>query len=130
MNRSEINAKLIDELMDLPNQIAAYQVRLMEDSQDLSKAEKSYAVVENEIRKEINDATDANGKKLYSNADARDAAFLSISINHVDLLQNKTELEDIKQKMQRSRIEVERLSNRQRNLRSIAYLFGGVAEEA
>lgn len=130
MNRNDATASLTDELLELPSKIADLQRNVVDMSQDLLSAEKSYSIVENEVRKDINEATDAAGKKLYSNSDARDAAFLSISANHVELNQKKDEVDRVKRQIQLVKIDIEQLSNRQRNLRSIAYLFAGSVEEA
>ena len=81
--------------------------------------------IESVIKSEINAQVDDNGKKLYSNAESREAAFIETATSNADLMSKKNSLSSVQGYMAIERIKIEALSNEQRNIRSILYFFGG-----
>ncbi len=66
---------------------------------------------------------DENGKKLYSNAESRSAAFIEISKSDDNIQSISGKLQDTQLKIQKLKIDIECVSNEQRNIRSILHFF-------
>ena len=81
--------------------------------------------IESVIKTEINAQVDDNGKKLYTNAESREAAFIEAATSNDDLMSKKNSLSSVQGYLSIERIKIETLSNEQRNIRAILYFFGG-----
>jgi hypothetical protein len=120
-NLNELAARLIT----LPGIINTAQnsiIDLMEESKTFSNDIDRLEAV---IKTEIGSITDVAGKKLYTNAESRDAAFIERSAENQELTDLRTELAGLTKAIQLQRNEVEMLGNEQRNARAILYFFGG-----
>jgi hypothetical protein len=98
------------ELMEIPSKIKSHQILL---SRELGN-------IESGLKLEISNAVDLEtGKKLYSNDDARKSALvehLSASAEYSDL---KEKMDTLNRSINELRIEIEYLSNHQRNIRAV-----------
>jgi hypothetical protein len=112
-----------ERLLSLPNEIATLQESLIEFNDELQKVDNEISERTSEIKTIINNALDDNGKKLYSNAEMRESAFISDSKNDILLPSLYVEHSNIQKRIQKVKIGIENLSNYQRNLRTlIAYM--------
>ena len=117
--------ELATRLITLPGIINTAQnsiIDLMEESKTFSNDIDRLEAV---IKTEIGSITDIGGKKLYTNAESRDAAFIERSAENQELTDLKTELAGLTKAIQLQKNEVEMLGNEQRNVRAILYFFGG-----
>jgi hypothetical protein len=130
MEEGKINEMidLINTLLPLPEEIQNAQLEILE----LSKAAKTTTDLINEIeyllKSEINAATDQAGKKLYTNQELREAALIEKSADEPTLIVNKKDLMGIENTIQKEKIKIEKLTNEQRNIRSILDFFGNVGK--
>jgi hypothetical protein len=112
-----------ERLLGLPTEIATLQESLIEFNDELQKVDNEISERTSEIKTIINNALDDNGKKLYSNAELREAAFISDSKNDILLPSLYLDHNDIQKRIQKVKIGIENLSNYQRNLRTlVAYM--------
>lgn len=112
-----------ERLLGLPTEIATLQESLIEFNDELQKVDNEISERTSEIKTIINNALDDNGKKLYSNAELREAAFITDSKNDILLPSLYLEHNDIQKRIQKVKIGIENLSNYQRNLRTlVAYM--------
>lgn len=114
--KEKIN-ELAGRLLDLPDSILDLQMQLIDKSAELQKVESQIGERSSEIKYIINNALDDNGKKLYSNAELRDAAFISDAKDDILLPSLNVDRELIQNSIQSIRVKVENLSNHQRNIR-------------
>jgi hypothetical protein len=110
---------LVPRLMELPKAIVQKQVEILDLSSEVQKISNDILKHETQLRVKISGMTDDNNKKLYSNEDARRAAFDEIAEDDIDLVELKEKLRKTDFKLQESKIDFEALSNEQRNIRSI-----------
>lgn len=112
-----------ERLLSLPNEIATLQESLIEFNDELQKIDTEISERESEIKTLINNALDDNGKKLYSNAELRESAFITDSKNDSVLPSLYLDHANIQKRIQKVKIGIENLGNYQRNLRTlIAYM--------
>ena len=110
---------LIDRLTVLPAEITDFQVRALALNDAVQLISEKIVQRESEIKTEINSALDENGKKLYSNDEARKIAFLTDSKEDSTLIDLYAEKSEHSHKLDLIRISIEQHSNEQRNIRSI-----------
>lgn len=110
---------LIDRLTVLPAEITDFQVRALALNDAIQLISEKIVQRESEIKTEINSALDENGKKLYSNDEARKIAFLTDSKEDSTLIDLYAEKSEHSHKLDLIRISIEQHSNEQRNIRSI-----------
>ena len=123
MNKERLT-QLSEKLLEIPNMISSHQesvLNLNERSQTISNEINQ---IESAIKAEISAQTDDNGKKVYSNAEAREAAFVEVSAQNTELNSKREELASIQRNSNTEKIRIEALGNEQRNIRSILYFFG------
>lgn len=108
-----------ERLLSLPNEIATLQESLIEFNEELQKVDNEIAERTSEIKTVINNALDDNGKKLYSNAELRESAFIADSKNDSVLQSLYLEHTEIQKRIQKLKIGIENLGNYQRNLRTL-----------
>jgi hypothetical protein len=116
--KEKIN-QLVDRLTVLPEEISDLQVRALATNDSIQEIAEEILTLETEIKTEISTATDENGKKLYSNDDARKAAFLADSRENSKLRSLYSSKKEEASKLEVVRIAIDRAANEQRNIRSI-----------
>jgi hypothetical protein len=119
---------LIDRLMILPAEITDFQVRALALNDAIQLISEKIVQRESEIKTEINSALDENGKKLYSNDEARKIAFLTDSKEDHALSELYVQKSEQSHKLDLIRISIEQHSNEQRNIRSILAVVNLVSE--
>ena len=62
-----------EALMSLPSQIKEIQLDVLSKTEEQANLEKEISKLEAKIKSEINAAVDANGKKVFTNAEMRAA---------------------------------------------------------
>ena len=112
-------SQLVDQLMTLPKEISDLQIKALAINDSIQLISDEIVKRESEIKSEINAAIDENGKKLYSNEEARKIAFLSDSKEDSTLSKLYIEKSELSHKLDILRITIEQSSNEQRNIRSI-----------
>jgi len=128
--KSTLLTDLATELLMMPEKIASLQTELLmlnEKQQDLFLRVE---VEDLKLKMEISDALDENGKKLYSNADAREAAFSTRKAKDIVMQEMMKEERSLQKEIQLKKIELEKAASTQRNVRSMLSFFSsGVALE-
>jgi hypothetical protein len=110
---------LINRLTALPVEISDLQLKALVTNDGIQLISEKIVQRESEIKFEINSALDENGKKIYSNDEARKIAFLTDSKDDLTLSSLYTEKSEHSHKLDLIRISIESHSNEQRNIRSI-----------
>jgi len=127
MNQEKIS-EMIMKLEIIPGKIAKHSVDLLDLNEKLQESITEINQLESAIKSTVNSAEDGNGKKLYSNAEAREAAFLQIAFDDEDLKKAKETQSELQRKISLERIQIEALNNEQRNVRSIIQYFSSLQE--
>ena len=120
-------SEMADRLMELPQAISEIQLEILERTDASKQEQDKITTIESKIKADINNAVDANGKKVYSNAEAREAAFIEDANDNQELKDLKTDYDYMQREVSEKKIEIEKLSNDQRNIRSILKFFSGEA---
>ena len=128
MNKERLT-QLGETLLEIPERIAEKQGMVLDYNEQIQSISKEIAQIESIIKTEINAQVDDNGKKLYTNAESREAAFIETATSNTDLMNKKNSLSSVQGYMAIERIKIETLSNEQRNIRAILYYFGGSEKE-
>jgi Na+-transporting NADH:ubiquinone oxidoreductase subunit NqrC len=118
-------SEMADRLMELPQAISEIQLEILERTDASKQVQDKITTIESKIKADINNAVDANGKKVYSNAEAREAAFIEDANDNQELKDLKTHYDYLQREVSEKKIEIEKLSNDQRNIRSILNFFSG-----
>lgn len=121
--------ELTQGLMSIPEEIKSIQIQILDLNEDLQQKSDAISRLESSLKSEINSAVGVDGKKLYPNAEARDAAFVEKSADHRDLSTMKEDHSSVQRKIQELRIESEMLSNKQRNIRSVFEVLSLVGDK-
>jgi|688.fasta_scaffold2104803_1 hypothetical protein len=114
-----------ERLLQLPAHIESFQYQILDKMAASNLIAASASSIESKIKLEISSEVDANGKKVYSNAETRGAEFEERSQFNSELSSIREEYEAIQRELQVLKIQVETLSNEQRNIRSILWFFAG-----
>ena len=122
--------QMADRLLELPTEISDLQLQILDRTDVVSATQEKIQVIESKIKSDINNAVDANGKKVYSNEDARKAAFIEDTADNAELKELNAIVADQQRFIQEKRIQVEALSNEQRNIRTLLHFFANSAELA
>ena len=117
-------------LMELPQAIQELQMEILDMNVQSNKNSELISNIESKIKVEINSEVDANGKKAFSNAEARDAEFVERTKFNSELAVLRSEHDSLQKIIQEKKIQVECLSNEQRNTRSILNFFANSTEFA
>ena len=115
--------QLTEALMELPIKIKDLQLTILNKNEESQKVSSEVSKLEAKIKAEINAATDANGKKLYSNAEMREAELVERTSGDLEIIGLKEKHDAITREIAEARLEVERLSNQQRNTRTLLEFF-------
>lgn len=122
--------EMADRLMELPQAVSEIQLEILERTEASKEVQDKITTIESKIKTDINNAVDANGKKVYSNAEAREAAFIEDANENQELIDLKKDYDYSQREISEKRIEIERLSNDQRNIRSLLNFFANNLETA
>ena len=123
-------SEMADRLMELPQAISKIQLEILERTEGSKELQDKITTIESKIKTDINNAVDANGKKVYSNAESREAAFIEDANENEELKSLKRELDYTQREISEKRIEIEKLSNDQRNIRSLLNFFANNSENS
>lgn len=129
MNKEKLT-QLAERLLEIPNMISEKQGMVLDYNEQIQSISNEISQIESVIKTEINSQVDDNGKKVYTNAESREAAFIEVSRTNTELMNNRNTLSSIQGYLSIERVKIEALSNEQRNIRSILYFFGGSESEA
>lgn len=128
-----MNHKLTDlsnQLLEYPQAIEELQLEILDRTQAVNKVNEQISNIESKLKAEINAAVDANGKKVYSNAEAREAELVERTKFDANLASLRQEHDALQREIQEARIKVEAMSSQQRNIRSILHFFANSSEFA
>jgi chromosome segregation ATPase len=128
MNKERLT-ELSEKLLEIPNMISNHQNQVLDLNEKIQTISNEIGHIESTIKSEINSQVDENGKKVYSNEVAREAAFVEVSSINGELVAKKEILGTFQRELNTEKIRIEALGNEQRNIRSILYFFGGSEEE-
>jgi hypothetical protein len=128
MNKERLTA-LAERLLEIPNAISEKQGMVLDYNEQIQSISNEISQIESVIKTEINSQVDDNGKKVYTNAESREAAFIEVSRTNTELMDKRNTLSSVQGYLAIERIKIEVLSNEQRNIRSILYFFGGSESE-
>lgn len=120
--------KFIDRLIELPKELADIQQDLLEASQKSQKVSNEILKCETKLRVLIASLTDDNGKKQYSNEDARRAAFVEMAEDDIELNELKEKSLALENEIQVKRINFDCLTNEQKNIRAVLMFLSGKGE--
>lgn len=123
-------SEMADRLMELPQAISEIQLEILERTESSKHVQDKITTIESKIKADINNAVDGNGKKVYSNAEAREAAFIEDANETQELIDLKTDYDYMQREISEKKIEIEKLSNDQRNIRSLLNFFANNSENA
>ena len=123
-------SEMADLLMELPQAISEIQLEILERTEASKQVQDKITTIESKIKADINNAIDGNGKKVYSNAEAREAAFIEDANETQELIDLKTDYDYMQREISEKKIEIEKLSNDQRNIRSLLNFFANNSENA
>ena len=119
--------ELTEMLLRFPDAIAESQKEILLRQQSMTETKNKVDELETELRVSIANQTDENGKKVYTNADSRDAEFSKRRKTVGEFADLDNELSYLDSELQSYKIEYEKLSNEQRNIRTILNFFSGQA---
>ena len=122
MNKERL-AQLAETLLEIPERIAEKQRIVLDYNDRVQSISNEIAQIESVIKTEINSQVDDNGKKVYTNAESREAAFIEVSRTNSELMDKKNSLSSVQGYLAIERIKIETLNNEQRNIRSVLSFF-------
>jgi hypothetical protein len=122
MNKERLTS-LAERLLEIPNAISEKQGIVLDYNDRVQSISNEIAQIESVIKTEINSQVDDNGKKVYTNAESREAAFIEVSRTNSELMDKKNSLSSVQGYLAIERIKIETLSNEQRNIRSVLSFF-------
>ena len=128
MNKEKLT-QLAERLLEIPNMISEKQGMVLDYNEQIQSISNEISQIESVIKTEINSQVDDNGKKVYTNAESREAAFIEVSRTNTELMNKRNTLSSIQGYLSIERVKIEALSNEQRNIRSILYFFCGSESE-
>ena len=122
MNKERL-PQLAERLLEIPNAISEKQGIVLDYNDQVQSISNEIAQIESVIKTEINSQVDDNGKKVYTNAESREAAFIEVSRTNSELMDKKNSLSSVQGYLAIERIKIETLNNEQRNIRSVLSFF-------
>jgi predicted mannosyl-3-phosphoglycerate phosphatase (HAD superfamily) len=120
---------LIEALMELPIKIKDLQTSILNKNEESQKTSNEISKLEAKIKAEINAAVDTNGKKVFTNAEMREAELVERTSGDLEISALKEKHESISREIAEARLEVEMLSNQQRNTRSLLEFFAAFKDQ-
>jgi hypothetical protein len=122
MNKERL-PQLAERLLEIPREISEKQGIVLDYNDQVQSISNEIAQIESVIKTEINSQVDDNGKKVYTNAESREAAFIEMSRTNSELMDKKNSLSSVQGYLAIERIKIETLNNEQRNIRSVLSFF-------
>jgi chromosome segregation ATPase len=120
---------LIEALMELPIKIKDLQTSILNKNEESQKTSNEISKLEAKIKAEINAAVDTNGKKVFTNAEMREAELVERTSGDLEISALKEKHDAITREIAEVRLEVEMLSNQQRNTRSLLEFFAAFKDQ-
>jgi len=124
MNKERL-PQLAERLLEIPNAISEKQGIVLDYNDQVQSISDEISQIESAIKSSISAAMDENGKKVYSNAESRESAFIDQASSHDVLNEKKADLALVQRAINSDRIKIEALGNEQRNIRSLLGFFAG-----
>jgi len=121
--------QLAERLLEIPSAISEKQGMVLDYNEQIQNISNEIAQIESVIKTEINSQVDDNGKKVYTNAESREAAFIEVSRTNNELMEKRNSLSSVQNYLSIEKIKIEALNSEQRNIRSVLYFFGGSESE-
>lgn len=115
-----------ENLLTLPQIIQENQIALLDTTEEIYRVNKEISVLESKIKSDIAAEVDENNKKVYPNAESRDAAFVEKSSQNTEITNLQSQHTSLQRLSNIRRFEIERLQNEQRNLRSVLDFFKSI----
>ena len=115
-----------ENLLTFPQIIQENQIALLDTTEEIYRVNKEISVLESKIRSDIAAEVDENNKKVYPNAESRDAAFVEKSSQDSEITNLQSQHTSLQRLSNIRRFEIERLQNEQRNLRSVLDFFKSI----
>jgi hypothetical protein len=125
MNKERLT-QLAERLLTIPELMSEKQGMVLDYNEQIQNISNEITQIESAIKTEINTQVDDNGKKVYTNAESREAAFIEISRTNDELMNKRNSLSSIQNYLSIEKIKIETLGNEQRNIRSVLSFFGGI----
>ena len=125
MDTQQLN-QFTENLLELPKIIQENQIALLDTTEEIYRVNKEISVLESKIRSDIAAEVDENNKKVYPNAESRDAAFVEKSSQNPEITNLQSQHTSLQRLSNIRRFEIERLQNEQRNLRSVLDFFKSI----
>jgi len=125
MDTQRLN-QFAENLLTLPQIIQENQVALLDTTEEIYRVNKEISVLESKIKSDIAAEVDENNKKVYPNAESRDAAFVEKSSQNYEITNLHSSHASLQRLSNIRRIEIERLQNEQRNIRSVLDFFKSI----
>jgi hypothetical protein len=125
MNKERLT-QLAERLLTIPELMSEKQGMVLDYNEQIQNISNEITQIESAIKTEINTQVDDNGKKVYTNAESREAAFIEISRTNDELMNKRNSLSSIQNYLSIEKIKIETLGNEQRNIRSVLSFFSGI----
>ena len=125
MDAQQLN-QFAENLLTLPQIIQENQIALLDTTEEIYRVNKEISVLESKIKSDIAAEVDENNKKIYPNAESRDAAFVEKSSQNPEVTNLQSQHTSLQRLSNIRRFEIERLQNEQRNLRSVLDFFKSI----
>ena len=125
MDTQRLN-QFAENLLTLPQIIQENQIALLDTTEEIYRVNKEISVLESKIKSDIAAEVDENNKKVYPNAESRDAAFVEKSSQDSEITNLQSQHTSLQRLSNIRRFEIERLQNEQRNLRSVLDFFKSI----
>ena len=126
MNKERLT-QLAERLLTIPELMSEKQGMVLDYNEQIQNISNEIKQIESAIKTEINTQVDDNGKKVYTNAESREAAFIDVSRTNNELMDKRNSLSLIQNYLSIEKIKIETLGNEQRNIRSVLSFFGGIS---
>jgi hypothetical protein len=125
MNKERLT-QLAERLLTIPELMSEKQGMVLDYNEQSQNISNEISQIESVIKTEINSQVDDNGKKVYTNAESREAAFIDVSRTNNELMDKRNSVSSIQNYLSIEKIKIETLGNEQRNIRSVLSFFGGI----
>jgi hypothetical protein len=126
MNKERLT-QLAERLLTIPELMSEKQGMVLDYNEQIQNISNEITQIESAIKTEINTQVDDNGKKVYTNAESREAAFIDVSRTNNELMDKRNSLSLIQNYLSIEKIKIETLGNEQRNIRSVLSFFDGIS---
>ena len=84
MNKERLS-KLAEDLLEIPSRVFEIQGRILDYTEQIKTTTNEILLIEANIKSSIAAELNNDGKKLYSNAESRESAFIELSNYNLEL---------------------------------------------